>query len=250
MKNYISFVQVGVILVLLLVLTSAASATDPNADPNLVGWWKFDEGGGTVAIDSSGNKHNGTIYGSPTWGKGSPYDNSGYLKFNGSNTYVDINCISGGAFLLPRYTIAMWFRLEGGGFGRKDLFSATDANSDHGLLLELYDDPMGSLRYLHRYPFSQSGGADIFTTTTYNDHKWHHIAAVRVSNNSRLLYVDGQQMGSDSKDTAAFDTPVRVILGKLKASASERFWSGAIDDVRIYNRPLTQAEIKQIMTSP
>ncbi len=68
------------------------------ADPNLVGWWKFDEGSGTVAIDSSGNGLNGIINGNPTWGTGSPYDQSHYLLFDGTNDWVDINSIPQGKF--------------------------------------------------------------------------------------------------------------------------------------------------------
>jgi len=45
------------VLVLGLVLTSRADA----ADPNLVGWWRFDEGSGTIASDSSGYGNDGTL---------------------------------------------------------------------------------------------------------------------------------------------------------------------------------------------
>ena len=45
-----------------LVFTSVAEAVDPS----LVGWWKFDEGSGTTATDSSGNGNHGAIIGS-TW---------------------------------------------------------------------------------------------------------------------------------------------------------------------------------------
>ena len=48
---------VSFILVLGLVLTSAAKA----ADPDLVGHWMFDEGSGTTAYDSSGNGNDGTL---------------------------------------------------------------------------------------------------------------------------------------------------------------------------------------------
>jgi len=54
------------------------------ADPNLVGWWKFDEGSGTIAYDSAGSNH-GAIYGAQ-W-IASPID--GALSFDGVNDYVD-----------------------------------------------------------------------------------------------------------------------------------------------------------------
>ena len=52
----------------------------------LVGWWKFDEGSGTSAYDSSGSGNTGTLGNSPTWGGGKigPYA----LSFNGANQSV------------------------------------------------------------------------------------------------------------------------------------------------------------------
>ncbi|MCH8121327.1 MAG: hypothetical protein IIC00_16575, partial [Planctomycetes bacterium] len=49
------------VLVLGLALTSIVEA----ADPSLVGWWKFDDGSGTIAKDSSGNGNDGTLNGNP-----------------------------------------------------------------------------------------------------------------------------------------------------------------------------------------
>jgi len=45
-------------LALCFVLSSMVNA----ADPNLLGWWKFDDGAGTTAIDSADNPHNGTLH--------------------------------------------------------------------------------------------------------------------------------------------------------------------------------------------
>ena len=50
---------ISFVLVLCLFQTSIANA----ADPNLIGWWKFDEGSGTIAYDSSGNGNDGTFNG-------------------------------------------------------------------------------------------------------------------------------------------------------------------------------------------
>jgi hypothetical protein len=218
----------------------------------LLGWWKFDEGSGSVANDSSGNHRNGTIYGSPTWqATGSPAGNSGYLKFDGVDDYVDVNCFSQGAPLIPSiYTVSAWFRVDGNSSNpadpNMDIISITDADANHGLILELRGDK--TLRYLHRHPFQYVMGPNesIYTTTTYNDGLWHHVAAVRASDNSRVLYVDGQQMVSDSNVTSAFDAPVSIILGALFSPgypSGGRFWNGAIDDVRIYNRALSATEV-------
>ncbi len=222
------------------------------ADTSLLGWWKFDEGSGTVANDSSGNQRNGTIYGNPTWQTtGSPVGNSGYLKFDGLDDYVDVNYISRDAFLLPIYTVSAWFRVDGNsldpGDPNRDFISVTNAGGEHGFLLEIRGND--DMRYLHRHPLSQYYGPDaenILTTATYKDGLWHHAAAVRVSDNSRLLYVDGQVVGSDSNATTVFDAPLKVTLGALFSpgyTQGGRWWNGAIDDVRIYNRALSSTEV-------
>jgi len=54
-------------LVLGLVLTSAAKG----ADPDLIGYWKFDETSGTTAQDATGNGNDGTLNGDPQWVAGS-----------------------------------------------------------------------------------------------------------------------------------------------------------------------------------
>jgi hypothetical protein len=239
----------------ILALSAAFSSIAGAADPNLVGWWKFDEGSGTVAIDSSGNGCNGTINGGATWGVGSPYDNSRYLLFDGANDYVDVNYIPQGKFLFSNYTIAMWFRVDGGS-GQRDLFGATNNVGDHGILLEHgHGQAPNGIRYINRSPFAPGGMGtpeEIYSPSTVivNDGQWHHIAAVRASDTSRLLYVDGVQVGSNINNLPAFTAPARIALGVCKYSWLTRWWNGGIDDVRIYNRALSLAEITQLAGSP
>ena len=67
--------------VLGVVLTSAAHA----ADPSLIGWWKLDEGAGTVTTDSSGNGHDGSLVSGPVWTAGV---SGRALQFDGIDDYV------------------------------------------------------------------------------------------------------------------------------------------------------------------
>lgn len=52
---------------LAMVVLLAISVCTQAQDPDLLGWWKFDEGAGTMAFDSSGNGHDGTFAGDPDW---------------------------------------------------------------------------------------------------------------------------------------------------------------------------------------
>lgn len=57
-------IQISLCSILVLVLAGSAMAQD---DPSLVGWWRFDDGAGTVAVDSSGNGNDGVFSGDPVW---------------------------------------------------------------------------------------------------------------------------------------------------------------------------------------
>ena len=60
------------------------------ADADLVGWWRFNEGSGNTANDSSGNDHHGTIIGTPEWVVG-PDGFGGALAFN-PDVCVGVDC--------------------------------------------------------------------------------------------------------------------------------------------------------------
>jgi hypothetical protein len=90
-------------LVLVLGLVGSVSA-------DLVAHWKFNEGSGNVAHDTSGNGNDGTFVGDPQWAAGKI---GGALEFNGSSDYIEVpfseslRVINQGDF-----SIAAWFRLN------------------------------------------------------------------------------------------------------------------------------------------
>jgi hypothetical protein len=220
-----------------------------------IGWWKLDEGSGSIAYDSSGNDYDATIYGDPVWRTGSPHGGSGYLDFDGDGDYTDANYISGNNIQLPDlYTVTLWFKSEGGS-GNRDMLAAVGINEGHGILLELRgdDNPAGRIRYIHRSPVSGSGGPaneSIYTPAGgYADNKWHHIAVQRASG-GRYVYIDGIQVAQDTDPRPGFDLPLRIMFGVLRPGLLQRYWNGGIDDVRIYNRALSQTEIREVMRSP
>ncbi len=94
---------VSFILVLGLVLTSVAKA----ADPDLAAYWKFDDGSGTTAFDSSGNGNDGVFVGDPKWVTGKL---GGALEFDGDDY---LNCGNGTSLQIrDAITIAFWFKVE------------------------------------------------------------------------------------------------------------------------------------------
>jgi len=229
------------ILVLGLVGTSPAG----NIDPGLVGWWSFEDGFGTVARDVSGKSVNAEITGNVSWA--SEDQRGGILLFNGTLDAWEYAFIDGG-FNLPFYTITMWLRVDSQTGGHQDVLSAYSPGVVHGILLEVRDN--GVLRFLHRYPLGVGGGSNIYTTTRYDDGQWYHAAMVKADGQIRL-YINGQEAGTAS-DNSVFNPgdTFGIALGILdheRAGDDKRLLQGAIDDVRIYDRPLSQAKIQAIM---
>ncbi|MFH1883853.1 MAG: LamG domain-containing protein, partial [Planctomycetota bacterium] len=221
---------ISFVLVLCLVGTSAAQ----NIDPSLVGWWTFDDGSGTVAKDLSGNGVDATFFGEPTWGTEGSH--GGVLLFDGTTATPEY-VLMDGSYQVPVYTITLWFRVEDGS-GQRDIFSAYAPGVQHGILLELGGD--GTLRYLHRYPLGTGGGTNIYTTTTYDDGAWYHAAMVK-SVDTIALYINGEQVDS-AADTSEFNPgdAFGVVLGILDHErAPGRLFPGAMDDFRIYDRPMS-----------
>jgi hypothetical protein len=181
--------------------------------------------------DSAGANH-GTATGEPIFAVGKVGQ---AIDLDGLNDYVLIE----GSYLLPSYSVAMWFRVDGG-TGNRDLFSAYDSVGGHGILLEATGT--GALRFLHRFPFATTGGTSIYTSTTYADGAWYH-AVITKSADTMRLYVNGQRIGSAADNTQFSQALQSLTLGVLKHDDLTRYFPGAIDDVYLFSRVLTYGEV-------
>ena len=90
------------LFILIVVLGTAG-----NTWAELVGYWRLDEGSGTIAYDSSGNGNDGTIIGDPQWVAGK---NGQALDFDGTEDYIDVGLGAGDYFatLNSGLSVAAW----------------------------------------------------------------------------------------------------------------------------------------------
>ena len=190
-----------------------------------------------MALDSSGNNNHATLLDGPTWG--TDPEHRGILLLDGEDDHV---YIEGTPFELPLYTIAVWFRVDGGS-GDRDILSAKGPTGVNGVLLEI--EPDGTLRNLHRFPFSSGGGSNIYTEASYDDGAWHHAATVK-SATEMVLYVDGAQVGTQP-DSSQFEGSLGEIWWGTLDQRMGRMFPGPLDDIRIYNRTLSEQEIQTVM---
>jgi hypothetical protein len=105
--------------------------------------------------------------------------------------------------------------------------------------------PDFSLRALFRSPPGHLGGINLYSRESHLLHRWVHVAAVREGTRI-LLYVDGQLSDSAEVSLPFGNFALRPIIGRLQplAEGDHRQWCGGIDEVAIYDRPLSAEEIR------
>jgi len=113
---------------LILPVVVALALVAGSAQADLVGHWTFDEGEGTIAYDSSGNDHHGTLQGDPQWVTGNI---GGALEFDGTGDYVEVPD-SEGLHLWERFTLAAWiYQVESRSSRIIDKATAGTSNGPH-----------------------------------------------------------------------------------------------------------------------
>jgi len=190
-----------------------------------VGHWKMDEKTGISTInDTSGNCNTGTMNGSMTESDWVPGKFGSALDFDGSNDYVSVNYDVGSTMF-----VTLWVKPNALGT-KKVIFSWKNVYSES---LMLYDD---------RWNFysNTSPVIDIFPVSpTPTVGKWHHIAFGYDAGVVAQLYVDGVLIGSTT-NLLTPDTSTVTIGG----TSIGDYFSGVIDDVKIYNHALTATQVK------
>jgi len=206
-----------------------------NASAELVAYWKFDEGSGTTAFDSSGNGLHGTIHGNPKWSAGKI---GGALDFDGNGDYVD--CGNSELFdIVDELTVSAWIYMR----SVPGDWRAVIAKGDSAWRISTNASTQG----MH---FSFTGGgrnylrADSTTLVPFNE--WHHVCGVYDRKNGARIYIDGVQEATNP-DTGGVDVDTfNVFIGE-NSEATSRFWDGLIDDIQVYNHALTEGEILSAM---
>jgi hypothetical protein len=216
------------------------------SDPNLVGWWSFNEDAGDKAIDWSGNGNHGTLAGETKRLIG--YDLNA-LEFNGRSDYVDMgsNGINGvfdsGSTV---FTVTGWIRPSLLG----------PAESNHGTRNVVIARAADSTNDNFELGFSQTGNLDLYIDENADDNmktfgigevtvgSWHHFA-VTFNSGQVEVYLDGNRyVGSFAGDALDQASGSPFTIGTTRHS--DILFTGLIDDVRVYDRVLTSDQIEEV----
>jgi hypothetical protein len=202
----------------------------------LVAAYAFNEGMGTMTADASGLGHTGAISGA-SWTTAGRF--GGALAFDGQNDVVTVNdtaaldlttAMTFEAWVYPTTTPSGWRQVVG-----------KDGTSQVVYYLHASSSP-------NNRPatggFANGQYFDLFGTTTLTINVWTHLAAT-YNGATQRLYVNGVEVANRAQTGGTLVTTGPLRIGGN--GVSTEFFAGRIDDVRVYNRALTQAEIQADM---
>ncbi len=213
--------------------SNVASASTPITPPGLVAAYAFNEGTGTTVTDASGSGNTGTINGATRTTVGRF---GGALVFNGTSARVDVPDAPS-LDLTTGMTLAAWVYPTVAATAWRDvIFKAVDM-----YYLEASSDNAGRPGAGGTFASPLYGAAPLPTNT------WTYLA-VTYEGATLRLYVNGTQVASRVQTGAIATSSGALSIGG--DAAFGQYFQGRIDEVRIYNRALSLAEIQQDMNTP
>lgn len=220
------------LILALAPLASPKVLAQEQREEGLIACWHFDEGSGDTCADSSGNANHGRIVGA-SWVDGK---HGKALKFDGVDDYVD--CGRGPTLNVgDSITIELWLKADrfvnNIGIVQKMAKWRTDnfllrINGNGGVV------------------FVTGADKDCASRIRLNAGKWYHVAAVYKKNDYKTVYINGVEdvfARVDRPSGTITANGEKVRIGRDPNSAITL--SGTIDEVKIYNRALTDEEIRR-----
>ena len=228
------------VAVFLVLFSLDPGTTKADITTGLVAHWKFDEGSGTSATDSSGNGNDGTLTNGPIWKTESDCKRGGCLYFDGVNDYV--NCANN-YVLSSSYTFSAWVNILDISIPRIIFGIYTP------FTIQMYGESAGA-GYQYKYFIIAYDALANFIQLSTGEYPqtniWRHVVVVwDRSQNKASFYINGDyiSLGNIPSELSA--------TTNLKLGGTHNNWymKGYMDEMRIYNRALTASEIKALYES-
>ena len=224
--------------------SNIASATTLSPASGLVAAYAFGEGAGTTTADATGKGHTGTLQGGASWTTSGKYGSG--LSFNGSTAYVDLGNAAD-LQLTGSMTWSAWIY-------------ATSNPPDDGQIIAKSGGAGWQFKTspdtgVHTFGVGVSADAGSLTqrysATVRALGTWYHVAGVYDAASQTLnIYVNGvldNGVLSGTVPASQYNAAENVTVGRR---AGGFYFQGTIDEVRLYNRALSQAEIQADMNAP
>ncbi|MHC4240652.1 MAG: LamG domain-containing protein [Planctomycetota bacterium] len=243
----------GLFLACMIASSATTNGADAEIDRGLVGWWKMDNIKDGKVIDSSGKGNDGKVFGVTNWETG--HIGKGALKITNFQEGEDITnggvVIADSPLLRPsRFTVAMWVKWSRG-FRQKALNRLIQKGNDNNETFAIIGgggaDNRGNADNAVSFAMATETRGDVHSVSakgTFEGGKWYHVAAT-YDGSDMLLYVNGKVAG---KNTIGEVKPIAVegeplVIGSRPPNM-DRGFNGVVDDVRLYNKALSAADIR------
>jgi hypothetical protein len=225
------------------------TCTDNVGDATLA--WKLDEATGMASADATGHSNIGVFHGGVSWD--SPGRSGACIKLDGINGYIDCGNNSS-TNLTGDMTFSAWIKMNSAYYDQK---IGGNQDGDHGgYKLCIYNSKVEfEVRDANNKPHLNR---DITGGTILTMGSWYHVVGVYSASGHWIkTYVNGKldrTLIGDGTGTGLNDVPVNAlgsttgnfVMGREPWDASLYYFNGWLDDIRIYNRTLTDAEIKSL----
>ena len=201
-------------------------------DPNLVLHYTMDDASGGILIDQSGHGNFGTLVGDPQL---VAVDGRTALELDGDGDFVDAG--NSADFDIPvNITVAAWINVAQ--FDKNWQAIVTKGDTSWRL-----HRSSGSSNIA--WGTQDVAPTDLTSTVAVDDGEWHHAAAV-YDGAQKLLYIDGVLDAASDSTGSIRSTTHNVNIGENN-QAQGRYLTGLVDDVRIYNKALSEADVVAVM---
>ncbi|WKZ24399.1 MAG: prepilin-type N-terminal cleavage/methylation domain-containing protein [Patescibacteria group bacterium] len=203
----------------------------------LVGWWDFEND----VLDKSGQNNHGTL----TGGTYAPGVIGQAISLNGTSDFVNLNNTFQNITGSQQLTFAAWARSNVTNYttrGRVMSFSRAGASS--AFVLSAFNS---SATWFGSYTSNGTTFTDANSSTAISAGNWFHLALTQKGNTVKV-YINGNLTNTLTNASAPLISgPLNTYIGAHNDGGTPaQFFNGLIDDVRIYNRPLTDMEIQAL----
>ncbi|MBN1363157.1 MAG: hypothetical protein JW993_21335 [Sedimentisphaerales bacterium] len=239
--------EFSILLVWGVILVWSAACWGAASDLNLIGWWRLDEGAGTVAADASGRGNDATLGGSATHAPGL-YGRGVYC--DGTEGYVAVPNI-----LTETCTVAFWFKPDWDGTDAADyrLFDAGSPaiyffigkGANHA---DIGPENFGF--YFEDAADTDWQNIEIAAAGAITAGTWYHVAVTwEFGGGPAILYLNGEEIarGTNLGGFPTLDPLPRFGWQTVNYIPMSNGAAAVIDDIKIFNRVLEATEIPEIM---
>ncbi len=211
-----------------------------SVEEGLVAYWGFNEGKGETAEDLTGNGHDGQLMGDPQWTEDGYF--GGALEFD--QVQDEVNIPFNENLNLETFSVTAWANVEPGSGGHRAVVSSRDEPPVSGYIFYAEPPPGNTWIFI-----TGGGGWKWIRGPVVSEGEWDHLAGT-FANGKMNFYVNGEHIG-EMDSPISLNTRQEFLVG---AGANERanheyLFKGKIDEVRVYNRELSQNDVELVMES-